>query len=123
MLLLLPLLPPLLMLLAATDMLDHSTGTPSLLLTPMELLSLLMSQPLLLPVLTILLPRVCMVECMLALPQLSMVLAMVPVTVLAMLLMLDLLPTQMELLSQLMSLQLLLLVLTTWQPMDTKNYC
>merc|ERR1712106_920783 len=98
-------------------------GTPSLLLTPTELLSLLMSQPLLLPALTILLPRACLVECMLALPQLSMVLAMGPVTVLAMLLMLDLLLTLTELLSQLMSLQLLLLVLTTWQPMDTKNYC
>merc|ERR1712021_41964 len=91
-------------------------GTPSLLLTPTVLLSLLMSQLLLLHVLPILLPREFMVVFMLLPPQLSMV----PGMELDMLLMLDLLLTLTELLSQLMSLQLLLLVLTTWLPTDTK---
>merc|ERR1711862_386900 len=79
---------------------------------PTELLFLLMSLQLLLPVLTILLPREFMVEFTLLLDQLPMLLAM--------LLMLALLLIPTELLSLLMSQLLLLLVLTTLPPTDTK---
>merc|ERR1712106_674936 len=101
--------------------LAHLTLTPSSLLTPMELLSQLTNQLLLLPVLTILLPRECMEVFTLLQDLLLMLLAMALATVLVMLLMVDLLPTPMVLLSQLTSLLLLLPVLTTWPPMDTKH--
>merc|ERR1712025_247179 len=97
----------------ATDMLQlmatlvPSTSTLSSLLTPMELLSQLMSQLLLPPVLTILPPRDCTVESTPMLDQLSMLLDMPHMLVSR--------PSPMELLSQLMS-QLLLLPVPTILP-------